>query len=80
MDKKLFATWEKNPRESWLTVTQVKEICPPCAEKMEVVGMMKIRFSQIAEKVKAHKIEKVTAMIKSSKLSKVEIEKIKKVL
>lgn len=67
----------KDPREVWLTEAEVGKVCPPCAAKMKAAGMVKIRLSQIAEKLKEQKISAVENLIKSSKLSQESLKKIK---
>lgn len=67
----------KNPREVWLTTSEVSRICPPCADKMKSVGMAKIRLSQITEKLKQQKLSEVENLIKSSKFSQQSLQKIR---
>jgi hypothetical protein len=39
-----------NPRGEWVTVAQVREACPSCADRMERFGMKRIRQSALSIK------------------------------
>lgn len=64
-------------RDTWLTLAEVREVCPPCAKKMELVGMKKIRASQIQQKMKEQKTSEIENLIKSAHFSQQGINKIK---
>lgn len=68
---------ESSLRDTWLTLAEVQKACPPCAAKMKVVGMVKIRLSQITASLKEQKISEIEKLIKSIKLSQQSIQKIK---
>lgn len=62
-----------NQRETWLSVEQTEKISKSCAAKMKAVGMNKLRLSQ----VNAFISFEIQNLIKTSKLSKQSLKRIK---
>lgn len=68
----------RNPREVWLTIDQVQEVCPGCAQKMKTAGMYKVRASQLISGVeRQEKVAEICKAIRASKFTSDDLKKLK---